>query len=86
MQLGQIIDLLGGVRNSTDWSTAQIGELLRVLFTNIQEIRDTQIGSLLADGPITLADLQKLQVISHHQAQTLVAAKRTHKASTQTPS
>jgi hypothetical protein len=75
VQLGHIIDLLGGLRNSTDWSAAQGGELLRVLFTGIQQIRDTQIGSLLSDGPITLAALQKLQAVSHEHAQALVAAK-----------
>jgi hypothetical protein len=76
VQLGHIIDILGGLRNSTDWSSAQMGELLRVLFTNIQQIRDTQIGSLLNEGPITLAALQKIQAASHEQAQALVAAKR----------
>jgi bacterioferritin-associated ferredoxin len=83
MQLSHIIDLLGGIRNSTDWSAVQGGELLRVLFTGIQQIRDTQIGSLLSDGPITMAELQKLQAVSHEQAQALVAAKRTRAARAQ---
>jgi hypothetical protein len=77
LQLSHLIDLSGGLRNSTDWSAAQMGELLRVLFTGIQQIRDTQIGSLLSEGPITLAALQKLQATSHEHAQALVAAKRT---------
>lgn len=76
VQLGHLIDLLGGLRNSTDWSAVQMGDLLRVLFTGIQQIRDTQIGSLLSDGPLTLAALQKLQAVSHEQAQSLVAVKR----------
>ncbi|NTV99823.1 MAG: hypothetical protein HGA19_00795 [Oscillochloris sp.] len=84
VQIGQLIDLFGGLRNSTDWSSAQIGELLRILFTGIQQIRDTQISSLLAEGPITLAALQKLQAVSHAQAQSLVAVKRTHEAIDQT--
>jgi hypothetical protein len=83
VQLGHIIDLIGGLRNSTDWSAVQMGELLRVLFTDIQEIRATQIGSLLSDGPITLAALQKLQAISHEQAQALATSKRTRKAGAQ---
>lgn len=76
MQIGELFDLIGGLRNSTDWSAAQIGELLRVLFTSIQQIRDTQISSLLAEGPITLSALQQLRTPSHDQAQTLLAARR----------
>jgi hypothetical protein len=77
VHLGHIIDLLGGLRNSTDWSAVQQGELLRVLFSSLQQIRDTQVGSLLSDGPITLAMLQQLQAISLEQAQALVAAHHT---------
>jgi hypothetical protein len=83
VQLGHIIDILGALRNSTDWSAVQMGELLRVLFTNIQQIRDTQIGSLLSEGPITLAALQTIQAASHEQAQALVAVNRTRKAASQ---
>lgn len=74
MQIGELVDLISGLRNSTDWSAVQIGELLRVLFSGIQQIRETQIGSLLADGPITLAALQQLQALSHEQARSLLAA------------
>jgi hypothetical protein len=84
VQLGHIIDLLGGVRNSTDWSSVQMGELLRVLFTSLQQIRDTQIGSLLAEGPITLSDLQQLQAISHEQAQALIATRRARASGSRT--
>jgi hypothetical protein len=80
MQIGQLIDMVAGIRNSTDWSAAQIGELMRILFTGIQQIRDTQISSLLSDGPITLAALQKLQISSKKQAQSLVAAQRIREA------
>ncbi|NNJ10107.1 hypothetical protein EKD04_007190 [Chloroflexales bacterium ZM16-3] len=84
VQLGHIIDLLGGVRNSTDWSSVQMGELLRVLFTSIQQIRDTQVSSLLTEGPITLAELQQLQAVSHEQAQALVATRRARAADSRT--
>ncbi len=77
VQIGEILDLLGDLRNRTDWSAAQVGELLRILFTSIQQVRDTQIGSLLAEGPITVATLQQLQATSIAQAQDLIATKRT---------
>jgi len=77
VQNGEILDLLNDLRNRTDWSSAQMGELLRILFTSIQQVRDTQIGSLLAEGPITVATLQQLQATSHAQAQDLIAMKRT---------
>jgi hypothetical protein len=76
MQISQLIDVVVGLRNSTDWSAAQFGELLRILFTGIQQIRDTQISSLISDGPITLAALQKIQFSSQKQAQSLIASQR----------
>ncbi len=85
VQLGEIIDLLGDLRNRTDWSAAQMGELLRILFAGIQDLRDTQISSLLSDGPITVAALQQLQATSHAQAQALLTARRTRTAGAQKP-
>jgi uncharacterized coiled-coil protein SlyX len=63
-QLGRVADLLVDLRNRSDWNAAQVGELLRILATGMREIRETQIYSLLADGPVSLAELAQLQTVT----------------------
>jgi hypothetical protein len=63
MQVGRIADILVDLRNRSDWNAAQVGELLRILSTGIRDIRQTQIYSLLAEGPVSVDALIKLQSV-----------------------
>ncbi len=63
-QIGRVADLLVDLRNRCDWNAAQAGELLRILATGIRELRETQIYSLLAEGPVSLAELAQLQTVA----------------------
>lgn len=63
-QIGRIADLLVDLRNRSDWNAAQAGEMLRVLAAGVRELRETQIYSLLAEGPVTVADLTQLQAVA----------------------
>jgi hypothetical protein len=62
-QIGRIADLLIDLRNRSDWSAAQVGEFLRMLATGVREVRETQIYSLIAEGPLSTADLARLQTV-----------------------
>lgn len=63
-QIGRIADILVDLRNRSDWNAAQIGEFLRMLATGVREVRETQIYSLIADGPLSAADLARLQTVA----------------------
>ena len=63
IQLGRIADILADLRNRSDWNAAQVGELLRILATGVRELRETQIYSLLDEGPVSVADLVGLQSV-----------------------
>lgn len=63
-QIGRIADVLADLRNRSDWQAAQVSELLRILAASLREIRETQVYSLLAEGPVSAADLAQLQAIS----------------------
>lgn len=68
VQIGRIADLLADLRNRYDWNAAQVGELLRILATGMREIRETQVYSLVDDGPLTVAELLQLQSLDReHQ-------------------
>ncbi|NTU80624.1 MAG: hypothetical protein HGA45_14815 [Chloroflexales bacterium] len=62
-QIGRIADVLVDLRNRSDWNAAQVGELLRILAAGVREIRETQVYSMLDEGPVTVADLIQLQSV-----------------------
>jgi uncharacterized coiled-coil protein SlyX len=66
-QIGRIADILVDMRNRSDWNAAQMGEFLRILAAGVREVRETQIYSLIAEGPLTAADLVGLQTIPADQ-------------------
>lgn len=72
-QIGQLADLLSDQRNRTDWNAAQVGQLLRVLAAGVREIRETQIYSLLAEGPVSVSDLRQLQTVSRDRQEAILA-------------
>lgn len=63
-QIGRIADILVDLRNRSDWNAAQLGEFLRMLAAGVREVRETQIYSLIAEGPLSTADLARLQSIT----------------------
>lgn len=64
VQIGRIADILVDLRNRVDWNAAQMSELLRIVAAGVRDLRETQIYSLLADGPVSVADLNQLQAIT----------------------
>jgi hypothetical protein len=63
-QIGRIADLLVDLRNRSDWNDAQVSEFLRMLAVGVREVRETQIYSLIAEGPLSAADLARLQSVT----------------------
>jgi uncharacterized protein involved in tellurium resistance len=72
-QLGHITDLITDLRNRTDFNAAQVGQLLRILASGVREIRETQIYSLLAEGPVSVSELRQLQAVSRDRQESILA-------------
>lgn len=77
--LREILALVHDVRNRGDWNNVQIAQLLKVIAAGVREVRETQVYSLVAEGPVSVTDLRQLQTVSRdHLELNLVHPNEDH--------